>query len=207
MKNLWNLVMLLNFSQAECRKVIYNLLSMENKGDPLPVPVTQSQTAGSTKTKAPKKEEQYKMMFAELERFISAHCRTERHHKVLDCLMEVRNRPKAERKDPDKVDLDVALREIERYSMSDKGKSSEFELSQDGVLRSNSDTPLSPPPPLKRPRMGGQNLLEIFVGRLEKENAKTQVPFAGMRSLGEKAKLYLSLERKDKDETATPNDL
>ncbi len=142
------------------------------------------------------------MMFAELERFISAHCRTERHHKVLDCLMEVRNRPKAERKDPDKVDLDVALREIERY-----GKSSEFDLSQDGVLRSNSDTPLSPPPPLKRPRMGGQNLLEIFMGRLEKENAKTQVPFAGMRSIGEKAKLYLSLERKEKDETVAPMDL
>jgi hypothetical protein len=55
--------------------------------------------------------------------------------------------------------------------------------------------------------MGGQNLLEIFMGRLEKENAKTQVPFAGMKSIGEKAELYLSLERKEKDETSAPMDL
>ena len=176
---------------------------MENKGDPLPVPVTQTQASGATKTKTPKKEEQYKMMFAELERFISAHCRTDRHSKVLECLMEVRNRAPSSRKDPDKVDVDVALREIEKAEK----RSSDFDLSQDGVLRSTSDTPLSPLPPSKRPKMGGQNLLEIFMGRLEKENAKNQVPFAGMRSLGEKAKLYLSLERKEKDGTPTPNDL
>ena len=34
---------------------------------------------------------------------------------------------------------------------------------------------------------------------LLKENAKKHVPFAGERSLGEKAKLYLSLERKDNE--------
>jgi hypothetical protein len=45
------------------------------------------------------------MMFAELERFLTAHCRTDRHRKVLDCLLEVRNRGPggAARKDPDKV--------------------------------------------------------------------------------------------------------
>ena len=32
-----------------------------------------------------------------------------------------------------------------------------------------------------------------------RENAKKHVPFAGERSLGEKAKLYLSLERKDNE--------
>ena len=152
---------------------------MENKGDPLPVPVTQTQNLGatSTKNKTPKKEEQYKMMFAELERFLTAHCRTERHTKVLDCLMEVRNKPVAPRKDSDKVDLDVALREIEKYSMSDKGRTSDFDLSQDGVLRSTCETPLSPPPPLKKPRMSGQNLLDIVMGKIEKENAKYEVIF------------------------------
>ena len=149
---------------------------MENKGDPLPVPVTQTQNLGSTKTKTPKKEEQYKLMFNELERFLTAHCRTERHTKVLECLMEVRNKPVAPRKDSDKVDLDVALREIEKYSMSDKDRASDFDLSQDGVLRSTSETPLSPPPPLKKPRMSGQNLLDIVMGKIEKENTKYQVP-------------------------------
>jgi Cell cycle and development regulator len=175
--------------------VIYNLLSMENKGDPLPVPVNQS----SSKAKTPKKEEQYKMMFAELERFLSAHCRTERHNRVLDCLLEVRNRAPVKRKDSDKVDLDVALREIERYSMTDKRADYEEPAS-----RSRSETP---PPPLKKPKLGGQNLLQIFLGRIEKENSKMGVPFSGMKSVGEKAKLYLSLERKEKDETVTPMDL
>ena len=45
----------------------------------------------------------------------------------------------------------------------------------------------------------GKSLLEIWTTRIEKENAKKHVPFAGERSLGEKAKLYLSLERKDND--------
>ena len=168
-------------------------MAMENKGDPLPVPVNQS----SSKSKTPKKEEQYKMMFTELERFLSAHCRTERHNKVLDCLLEVRNRTPVKRKDSDKVDLDVALREIERYSMSDKR--SEFE-----EARPRSATP---PPPLKKPKLGGMNLLQIFMGRIEKENSKMGVPFAGMKSVGEKAKLYLSLERKEKDGTPTPMDM
>lgn len=183
------------FAQAECRKVIYSLMSMENKGDPLPVPV---QTSSSSKSKTPKKEEQYKMMFAELERFLTAHCRTERHGKVLDCLLEVRNRTPIQRKDSDKVDLDVALKEIERYSMSEK-RSSEFD---EPGSRLRSETP-----PLKKPKIGGQNLLQIFTGRIEKENSKMGVPFAGMRSVGEKAKLYLSLERKEKDSTPTPMDL
>lgn len=56
-------------------------------------------------------------MFSELERFLEAHCRTDRHRKVLDCLLEVRNRaPLSKPKDPEKVDLDVAMREIDRYS-------------------------------------------------------------------------------------------
>ena len=55
-------------------------------------------------------------------------------------------------------------------------------------------------PVTKKPRLGigsGKSLLDIWTARIEKENAKKHVPFAGERSLGEKAKLYLSLERKD----------
>lgn len=57
----------------------------------------------------------------------------------------------------------------------------------------------------KKPRLGvgnGKSLLEIWTTRIEKENAKKHVPFAGERSLGEKAKLYLSLERKENDGSA-----
>ena len=44
-----------------------------------------------------KKDDQYKLMFGELEKFIAVHCRTEKHHKVLDCLLESRNRPASDR--------------------------------------------------------------------------------------------------------------
>ena len=49
------------------------------KGDVLPVP-TQSGVGG--KTKSMKKEEQYRVMYAELERFLAAHEHSERHAKV-----------------------------------------------------------------------------------------------------------------------------
>ena len=65
-----------------------------------------------------------------------------------------------------------------------------------------SPTSFSSEPFPKKSRLGiasGTSLLEIWTTRIEKENAKKHVPFAGERSLGEKAKLYLSLERKDND--------
>ena len=43
---------------AKCRNVIYSLIKMESKGDPLPVPM---QTTSNNKTKMLKKEEQYKV--------------------------------------------------------------------------------------------------------------------------------------------------
>ena len=76
--------------------------------------------------------------------------------------------------------------------------------------RSTIESPMSPTsfvsePFPKKPRLGtgsGKSLLEIWTTRIEKENAKKHVPFAGERSLGEKAKLYLSLERKENDGSA-----
>ena len=70
---------------AECQKVIYNLISMENKGEALPSPLTIS---GSKKSV--RKEEQYRHMFSELEKYVIAHSvNSPRHHQVLECLMQV----------------------------------------------------------------------------------------------------------------------
>ena len=93
------------------------------------------------------------MMFNELERYISSHCRTEDHKKVLDFLLEVmgksdrmsnsNNRNGASVSsdvnlsvgDKDKVELDVALQQIEKYSAMTEREKSDFNLSKDGVLR------------------------------------------------------------------------
>jgi hypothetical protein len=185
---------------------------MENKGDPLPVP---PQTTSAGKTKTMKKDEQYRFMYSELEKFLACHERSDRHAKVLDCLLECRNKPiidriskdKADNDAGDKVELDVALREIERYSAMTEREKSDFNLSRDGVLRSTTQSPLSPPPS-KRTKTtfpavttttggkgGGLSLLAMFCQRQEKENSKRHVQFAGLRNIGDKAKLYLNLER------------
>ncbi len=45
----------------------------------LPVPV---QMTPAGKTKSMKKDEQYRVMFAELEKFLASHSRTDKHSKV-----------------------------------------------------------------------------------------------------------------------------
>ncbi len=185
---------------AECRNIIYNLLNMEHKGDLLPVPLLPSTTGGKSKTL--KKEDQYKMMFGELERFVASHCRTERHHQVLDTLMESRNRPQSERpptakprKDDKPTEADVGNQKDRSQSNSYGEKalvdvrSSGFEKShQSGSKRSRASG--NPP---------GQNLFDLWTAKTQRDKKfnKNHPPFAGMRNIGEKAKLYLALERKD----------
>ena len=135
-------------------------------------------------------------MYTELEKYISAHCRTEKHTKVLNCLLESRNRPIEKSPAAKGDDWDVASKELERYnSMTEREKS---DFNNDPVKRSRSPSPGAVP--LKQPRSSGESLLDMMKLK-QKENSKSKfsVPFVGMRSIGEKAKLYLSLERKDKE--------
>merc|ERR1719452_404769 len=96
---------------AECQKVIYNLIGMENKGESLPSPLT----ASSTGKKSGRKEEKYRLMFYELEKFVIAHSgNSPRHHQVLECLMQVRNKPMPAKREAE-TELSLASRELERY--------------------------------------------------------------------------------------------
>ena len=178
---------------------------MEHRGEILPVPVTVSGGKG----KAMKKDDQYKMMYAELEKYMAAHCRTEKHTKVLNCLLESRNRPPTNPPGSardDKGEWDIAVKELDRYNNMTEREKSEFnEVSDQPSKRSPSPGPLAT---VKKPKTsGGESLLDLWKKNL-KENSQTRftVPFAGMRSVGEKAKLYLSLERKEKEFSAGFND-
>ena len=62
---------------------------MEAKGEQLPVPVIQQPQSSSSKSNR-RKEDQYRTMFNELEAFLRAHCYSDRHVEVLDCLLECR---------------------------------------------------------------------------------------------------------------------
>ena len=112
---------------AECRKIIYSLLSMENRSEMLPVPVSSSI---SGKGKTMKKEDQYKTMYNELEKYINAHCRTEKHAKVLNCLLESRNKPTVDRPpglaSKKESEWDLANKELDSYNRMTEREKSDF---------------------------------------------------------------------------------
>ena len=60
--------------------------SMETKGESLPSPIS----SGSSGKKSSRKEEQYRLMFSELEKYVVAHSSNSgKHYSVLECLMQV----------------------------------------------------------------------------------------------------------------------
>ena len=59
---------------------------METKGESLPSPIS----SGSSGKKSSRKEEQYRLMFSELEKYVVAHSsNSSKHYSVLECLMQV----------------------------------------------------------------------------------------------------------------------
>jgi len=186
---------------AECRKIIYSLLSMENRGEMLPVPVS---TSVSGKGKTMKKDDQYKTMYTELEKYINAHCRTEKHAKVLNCLLESRNKPTVERpqglvSSKRESEWDLANKELDSYNRMTEREKSDFNLDEEkqgSLKRSRSPSP-GPTKQIKR-SSSNESLLDLWMKKHKENSSKNfTVPFAGMKSVGEKARLYLSLERKD----------
>ncbi len=169
------------------------------------MPVTTSATGG--KGKAMKKDDQYKIMYAELEKYINSHCRTEKHSLVLNCLLESRNRPVGDRppsassKRDEKTEWDMANKELDKYNSMTERERSDFNQPK----RSRSPSPalttaVSSSKRSKNSNNGNESLLDLWM-KTQKENATTRfsTPFVGMRSVGEQAKLYLSLDRKDKE--------
>ena len=173
---------------TECRKAIFNLISMENKGEILPVPI------GATK-KTMKKEEQYRMMYNELEQFLTFHCYTESHIKVLDCLLEVRHKPPSGIK-PKSADPAAAAAEVNVEEMEIDGPANAAKKPR--ITPSSGNGPNN--------RNNSMSLLDLVAMRMEKENSKKHVPFHGVRNLGEKAKLYLNLERAKEQQQQENND-
>ena len=206
---------------AECRKIIFSLHSMEHRGELLPVPMTTSASGGKGKTM--KKDEQYRLMFTELEKYLTTHCRTENHVKVLNCLLESRNKPQASTdrllstvaasKKDEKAEFDMASKEWENYNKMTEREKADFNRNGSSDTKRNR-SPSPGPPHAKRAKQqarasspatnnsssSGGNNESLFDILTKKNRAKARnyfsVPFVGMRSVGEKARLYLSLDRK-----------
>lgn len=87
----------------KCKQVIYNLISHEANHESLHPPNVGQRLKGH------KREEQYKIMWGELETFLKSNLHSENHRSVYGCLLECHKGCL----DDEKVQLDQALRELD----------------------------------------------------------------------------------------------
>lgn len=195
-----------------CQKTVYNLVDMERKNDPLPI-----STVGS-RGKGPKRDEQYRIMWNELETLVKTHVGgSEKHQRVLDCISACRSKPPEEedrkkrgRKREDREDRaekngskeaeDKSWQESERL----KGAlEREKEEQESEVIK---DSPDSPEPLNKKPRLASEeiqipekakgpvSLLTMWTNRITAANSRKHQEFAGrISSVNNKAELYQHL--------------
>ncbi|XP_034718822.1 integrator complex subunit 13 isoform X1 [Etheostoma cragini] len=194
-----------------CQKTVYNLVDMERKNDPLPI-----STVGS-RGKGPKRDEQYRIMWNELETLVKTHAgATDRHQRVLDCIIACRSKPPEEeerkkrgRKREEKEDKtekngskdtdDKSWQESERLKgLLDK------EEQEPEVIK---DSPDSPEPLNKKPRLcteevqpperakGPVSLLTMWSNRITVANSRKHQEFVGRTSsVNNKFELYQQLK-------------
>ncbi|RZF33651.1 hypothetical protein LSTR_LSTR007029 [Laodelphax striatellus] len=163
---------------VECKQCIYTLMTLESKHEPLAINLPPIGHRG----KGPKREEQYRIMWNELETYLRSHLHSDQHSRVLHCLLECRNK---DIDDKNHVELDQALRELDHFPKDGSSSSRSGTPTLGGgdgthrasVIRATTDSPMSPPP-LMQPNNRGRHrtLLEIFVARQKAEDAKNKRP-------------------------------
>ncbi|XP_067860771.1 integrator complex subunit 13 isoform X2 [Heptranchias perlo] len=200
-----------------CQKTIYNLVDMERKNDHLPI-----STVG-TRGKGSKRDEQYRIMWNELETLVRAHLNnSEKHQRVLECLLACRSKPpeeeerkKSRRKREDKEDKsekvvkdyepDKSWQDSERLKGAQEREKEE--LAEAEIIK---DSPDSPEPLNKKPRVsigeiqplekvkGPVSLLTMWTNRINTANSRKHQEFAGrLSSVNNKAELYQHLKEEN----------
>lgn len=176
----------------QCKQCIYSLVGLEAKHEPL------HSVSSGQRGKGPKssREEQYKQLWSELEAFLRAHCITDKHINILNCLLEVRNKDSPSDLG-DKVELDQALRELDQLTSKGSERVS--------VIRATTDSPLSPDPVH---HMQNKTVLELWVSKFCR--IKPRPDFAGLANAQVlpggrlKAKLYPHLKDRSKTSSKPP---
>ena len=101
----------------------------------------------------------------------------------------------------EKAEMDVAIRDFEKYSNMTEREKSDYNSSSDASKSTTRSFSSDQDRPFKKQKTSGQSLLDIWTKN--SRNSLNTVPFVGMKSVTEKAKLYLSLERKEKEASST----
>lgn len=204
-----------------CKRVILRIVGMETNNEALPVPAT------GTRGKGPKREEQYRQLWAELEALVRSYSDTSpQHAKVLACLLECRKpqQPGAGDdasthaqvqlnrklptpggvKDAGKTEADQSWRELDRLQHMTEREKQDFlqgekQMDAPPVKKMKSEELLM--------RSGGQTLLSMWNNRLRTIHAKRSHDFDGWSDTDSdgKARLYIHLEEDNDQEQVAPN--
>ncbi|XP_030576348.1 integrator complex subunit 13 isoform X2 [Archocentrus centrarchus] len=194
-----------------CQKTVYNLVDMERKNDPLPI-----STVGS-RGKGPKRDEQYRIMWNELETLVKTHAgATDRHQRVLDCIIACRSKPPEEeerkkrgRKREEREDRTEknGSKEADDKSWQDSERLKGLLDKEDQESEVIKDSPDSPEPLNKKPRLtseevqpverakGPVSLLTMWSNRITAANSRKHQEFFGRASsVNNKFELYQHLK-------------
>ncbi|KAM9328796.1 integrator complex subunit 13 isoform 2-T2 [Pholidichthys leucotaenia] len=194
-----------------CQKTVYNLVDMERKNDPLPI-----STVGS-RGKGPKRDEQYRIMWNELETLVKTHAgATDRHQRVLDCIIACRSKPPEEddrkkrgrkREERDDRMEKNGSKESEDKSWQDSERLKGLLDKEDPESEVIKDSPDSPEPLNKKPRLtteevqsterakGPVSLLTMWTNRITAANSRKHQEFVGrVSSVNNKFELYQHLK-------------
>nr|XP_043878376.1 integrator complex subunit 13 isoform X3 [Solea senegalensis] len=197
-----------------CQKTVYNLVDMERKNDPLPI-----STVGS-RGKGPKRDEQYRIMWNELETLVKTHAgSTDRHQRVLDCIIACRSKPpeEEERKKRGRKREEREDRTEKNGSKDTEDKSWQDSERLKGLLDKEEpesevikDSPDSPEPLNKKPRLsieevqpperakGPVSLLSMWTNRITTANSRKHQEFVGrVSSVNNKFELYQHLKEEN----------
>ncbi|XP_008399159.1 integrator complex subunit 13 isoform X1 [Poecilia reticulata] len=197
-----------------CQKTIYNLVDMERKSDPLPI-----STVGS-RGKGPKRDEQYRIMWNELETLVKTHAgATDRHQRVLDCIIACRSKPPEEeerkkrgRKREEREDRTEknGSKEAEDKSWQESERLKGLLEKEDQESEVIKDSPDSPEPLNKKPRLisedvqpperakGPATLLSMWTNRITVANSRKHQEFFGRAgSVNSKFELYQHLKEEN----------
>lgn len=192
-----------------CQKTVYNLVDMERKNDPLPI-----STVGS-RGKGPKRDEQYRIMWNELETLVKTHAgATDRHQRVLDCIIACRSKPPEEeerkkrgRKREDREDRAEknGTKDTDEKSWQDSERLKGLLDKEDQESEVIKDSPDSPEPLNKKPRLSSEDsqltskgpvsLLSMWTNRITAANSRKHQEFFGRASsVNNKFELYQHLK-------------
>ncbi|XP_030005315.1 integrator complex subunit 13 isoform X1 [Sphaeramia orbicularis] len=194
-----------------CQKTVYNLVDMERKNDPLPI-----STVGS-RGKGPKRDEQYRIMWNELETLVKTHAgASDRHQRVLDCIVACRSKPPEEeerkkrgRKREEREDRTEknGSKDTDDKSWQDSERLKGLLDKEDQEAEVIKDSPDSPEPLNKKPRLsteeaqpperakGPVSLLSMWTNRITTANSRKHQEFIGrMSSVNDKFELYQHLK-------------